>query len=233
MRYQAGLDGTSGGLMPNHRRAVDRAHPLGAFALRLRRLQADAIARAGNSEEARLLSPDKIAATSPWRTSRTAIFAALNGTRLVSTDTLCALVVAWDPRSRNAIGEWLMARDDVEQRLIEHQGGTPTRTKAIMRPAGETRGVPAAVTAFHEALRKVLDDAGRPTLAELYRRTEIPRSTLSSWFAGDAVPRYDRLQLLLLGLGVADDTGTVMRLRELHRAAVAEIDVRRGTRRGI
>jgi hypothetical protein len=213
--------------MPNHRRAVDPAHPLGAFALRLRRLQAEAVARAGNSEAARLLSPDKIAATSPWRTSRTAIFAALNGTRLASPDTLCALVTAWDPRGGNAIGEWLKERDDVEQRLITYQRLTLTTPMVGKRPAGELRKAPEAVTEFHRALRQVYEDAGSPTYTRIFKKTNLPPSTVRSWLVGQSVPRHDRLERLMAGLGVADDRSTVMWLQQLQERAATELERRR------
>jgi DNA-binding XRE family transcriptional regulator len=111
--------------MPNRRRAIDPSHPLGRFALQLRELQTGAIARAGSSDRAREISIDKVADNgTPWTTSRTAIYAALNGTRLASSDTLCAIVTAWDHRGSGGITEWLRVRDQVEDDLIKLRSST-------------------------------------------------------------------------------------------------------------
>ena len=123
--------------MPNRRRAVDPTHPLGVFARQLRDLQAGAIARAGSSDAASEISIDKVAEEKKhWPTTRSAIYAALNGSRLPSPYTLCAIVTAWDPRGQNAIAEWLKVRDRVEEQLINLR---PVRDISVTGLAVRTR----------------------------------------------------------------------------------------------
>ncbi len=93
-----------------------------------------------------------------WETSRTAIYAALNGTRLASESTLCAMVIHWDPRGADAIPEWLKIRYDVEEKIItkpvaaELSAQLPTVTASMQgdvaatpRPPRRRRNVDTAV----------------------------------------------------------------------------------------
>ncbi|WP_316782944.1 helix-turn-helix domain-containing protein [Streptomyces sasae] len=190
-----------------------------------------------------MLTPAKIASTSKWRTSRTAIFAALNGTRLPSVHTLSALVAAWHPRGEDAVAEWMLKLNEVKQQLSAQQRGPLARTEVVKADVGNVepsrtpvrRGiavpvdVPASWVDFHDELRRLYSDAGRPSLAELYKRTTIPRSTLSSWLAGKVIPPPDRLQVLLRGLGAADHEAN---LEMMRRVVVLDLAVQRQQHRG-
>ncbi|MFC9669961.1 hypothetical protein [Streptomyces sp. NPDC056949] len=128
--------------MANRRRPVDASTPLGRFALKLRELQEDAIARAGSSDAARAISIDKVATQGPWRTSRPSIFAALNGSRLPSHDTLCAIVSAWDEDSHEARQKWLKLRSAVEAEMITTRQASP---EAELQPEPEPEPEPELI----------------------------------------------------------------------------------------
>ncbi|WP_047960364.1 MULTISPECIES: helix-turn-helix transcriptional regulator [unclassified Streptomyces] len=192
--------------MPNRRRAIDPSHPLGRFARQLRELQASARARAGSSDRAREISIDKVAVNgTPWSTSRTAIYAALNGTRLASPDTLCAIVTAWDHRGGDGITEWLRIRDQVEEDLIKLRSsttpmatpsgrsesdlvrlGTPTPHRALAPSRGRLHNAAAL-----KELKRRLQDArakGGLSMTQVAARGGLARTTLHMAFNGDGVP---------------------------------------------
>ncbi|MFF7993976.1 hypothetical protein ACFZDG_29830 [Kitasatospora xanthocidica] len=172
--------------MPNRRRIVDQSHPLGRFALQLQTLRQGAIARAGGSTEARALSIDKLVSEHrPWRTSRTAVYAALSGTRLPSEDAVSAMVMAWHPRpDAKARQEWLERRRVVESELAscQHQVDNQLLRQPVVRPAemGHQQAVelPEAVEGLVEgepdgaSLEETTRTADEEALRELRSRLE-------------------------------------------------------------
>ncbi|MFJ7205923.1 hypothetical protein ACIQWR_20595 [Streptomyces sp. NPDC098789] len=206
--------------MPNRRRTIDRSHPLGGFAEQLCELRDNATARAGGSQAARELSIDKVA-TGTWETSRTAIYAALNGTRLASMNTLCAMVSAWHPRGEKGIPEWQKLRRDVEEQLAAMRSRIPVNvveaevTPVVRQP--DPARVPDAEAL--EQLRILLATALaeiRMTKTQLAARTGLGRTTVHEAFAtGRPVPSAATVAAIGRALRLPID-----RLLELHRQAV-------------
>lgn len=209
--------------MPNRRRAVDPTHPLGVFARQLRDLQTGAIARAGSSDAASEISIDKVAEEKkPWPTTRSAIYAALNGSRLPSPYTLCAIVTAWDPRGQNAIAEWLKVRDRVEEQLINLR---PAAAVPARRSGGTSlpRREPDRKEHDQEALRELTQRlqtgvAMRDiSLSGLAVRTRLGRTTISEALNGRSVPSARTVAALAHALNLpADD------LLRMRAAALGE-----------
>ncbi|TWF92327.1 helix-turn-helix transcriptional regulator [Streptomyces brevispora] len=185
--------------MPNRRRSIDASTPLGGFALKLLDLKRKALAQAGSSSRARAISIDKIAAPDGlWKTSRASIYAALNGTRLPSTDTLCAMVTAWDEDSAEARGRWLRLRSDVEDALMGTEpASSPGNVDAAMEKplpgpqdqlgeaefTGSSKVVPdvASHIELKQMLRDALERSGL-TKSQVAARTELGRTTVSQAF---------------------------------------------------
>lgn len=176
--------------MPNRRRPIDTTTPEGRLARQLRTLQKEAIARAPSTAERRKLSIDQIAGGSQWRTSKTAIYAALNGTRLPSTDTLSALAMAWDPRGEAGRQEWLRVRDEIEDELQADTVSVPPSSQ----PAATARAVPLPHQESPKAagseqalieLRQRMDTARarrRLSMSALTRLADLGRTTVSRAF---------------------------------------------------
>ncbi|MEU0984817.1 hypothetical protein ABZ488_37100 [Streptomyces griseus] len=185
--------------------------------MRLRELQEGAIARAGGSQEAREISIDKVA-SGRWATSRTAIYAALNGTRLASMNTLCAMVSAWHPQGEKGIPEWQKLRRDVEEQLITLRSGTPaTATNVVVVPSVEPVRLPDE-EALAELRNRLSDGLARTRLnkTELAVRAGLGRTTVAEAFgAGRPVPSAATVAAIsrVLGLEATD-------LLDLQRRAV-------------
>ncbi|MFI5474565.1 helix-turn-helix domain-containing protein [Streptomyces cacaoi] len=203
--------------MPNRRRAIDHAHPLGQFAVRLRELQEEAVARAGGSLEARKFSIDKVA-TGRWATSRTSIFAALNGTRLPSMNTLCAMVSAWHPQEDKGIPEWQKLRRDVEEQLIALRNGTPpaaVQVEVERRPETVRRPDTEAIKELRVRLSDALAQA-RMSKTQLAARSELGRTTVHEAFT-DGRPVPSASTVVAIGRALRLDVAVLL---ELHRRAV-------------
>lgn len=206
--------------MPNRRRTIDRSHPLGRFAVQLCELQEGAIARAGGSQAAREISIEKVA-TGEWGTSRTAIYAALNGTRLASMNTLCAMVSAWHPQGEKGIPEWQKLRRDVEEQLAAMRSGMSARAVAVEVAPAVHQPEPVRVP-DEEALRqlRILLTTGlaqaRLTKTQLAARAALGRTTVHEAFAeGRPVPSMTTVVAIGEVLRLEID-----RLLELRRQAV-------------
>ncbi|MFF3452239.1 helix-turn-helix domain-containing protein [Streptomyces sp. NPDC002667] len=202
--------------MPNRRRAVDPTHPLGGFAQQLRQLQVRAMARAESSEALRAISVDTMAGKKdPWPCTRSAIYAALNGTRLPSPYTLCAIVTAWDPRGQEAIAEWLKVRDRVEEDLIRLRSaelpaspadGGASASGLVEPPANSSREY------NEEALQELVWLLGTAaakrdlSMQQIAVRAGLGRTTVSQAFSGRVVPSERTTAVLAhtLGLPVED-----------------------------
>ncbi|WP_443031844.1 helix-turn-helix domain-containing protein [Streptomyces sp. CA-210063] len=197
--------------MPNRRRAVDPSSPLGELSARLRALHDHALATAGGSEAARKLQPDRIAATSTWRTSRTAIYAALNGTRIPSVDTLCALVSALDPRDeRIAIPEWLKLRSQAEQGL---EGERVSYTAAVADPSTpQPDAPPIEYLIFAQELNAARLRAGITRAQLAVKAGYSPRSIFST-LEGRRLPRWDLIENLLHVLAASEEESAEHRKR--------------------
>lgn len=187
--------------MPNRRRVIDQSSPLGEFAARLRALHDDALARAEGSEEARALQPDRIAATSKWRTSRTAIYAALNGTRIPSVDTLCALVSALDPRDdRIAIPEWLKLRSRAEQGI---EGEQVSYSAAVAEPSvPQTASPPIEYLIIAQELNAARVRAGLTT-RQLAEKTGYSMSSWTFALSGRRLPRWEVIAASMVALAMS------------------------------
>jgi DNA-binding phage protein len=222
--------------MPNRRRPIDASTPLGGFALSLLDLQRKALARAGSSDRARAISVDKIAAPDGlWKTSRASIYAALNGTRLPSPDTLCAMVTAWDEDSAEARGRWLRLRSDVEEALM---GLQPTSSPGDVDAAkeeplpgpqdqlsepeftGSSKVVPDVT--FHIELKQQLRDAlarSGMSQAQVAARAALGRTTVSQAFNIESSPPSART-LHALSRALRLDEAERARLLALRELAV-------------
>lgn len=166
-----------------------------------RRRGLPAIARAGTSKKARDISIDKVAVDKRWETSRTAIYAALNGTRLASEGTLCAMVIHWDPRGADAIPEWLKIRYDVEEKIItkpvaaELSAQLPAVTASMQgdvaaapRPPRRRRNVDTAVLVqLAQNLRSAAAESGL-SVTQLAVQAQLGRTTVSQALNGRTVP---------------------------------------------
>ncbi|MFD9037489.1 helix-turn-helix domain-containing protein [Streptomyces bottropensis] len=209
--------------MPNRRRAVDPTHPLGGFARRLRDLQAEAIARAGSGEAASEISIDEVAVKKkPWPTTRSAIYAALNGSRLPSPYTLCAIVTAWDPRGQDAIAEWLKLRDRVEEQLINLRPAAATVTSGRRTGAAPPRRGHAREEYDQEALQALVQrlkaEAAKKDLPvqAIAVRARLGRTTTSEVLNGRSVPSARTVAALAHALGLPADDLLRMRAAALR-----------------
>jgi transcriptional regulator with XRE-family HTH domain len=140
-------------MLANRRRPVDSTTPEGRFAQALRDLERGAIARASSHAEREKLRVEKIAKNSTWRTSRTAIYSALNGTRLPSEDTIRALADAWDPRGSSSHRRWLALRERAEDE--RHGQPLPEKTLAARLVEATQSG------RVHESQLELLSEIGR------------------------------------------------------------------------
>ncbi|MGA5711180.1 helix-turn-helix domain-containing protein [Streptomyces cellulosae] len=223
--------------MPNRRRPIDASTPLGDFALSLLDLQRKALARAGSSERARAISVDKIAAPDGlWKTSRASIYAALNGTRLPSPDTLCAMVSAWDEDSAEARRRWLRRRSDVEDALMGLQPSSGDVDAAEEPPPGpqdqlsepEFMGSPKVVpdvTAHIELKQRLMDALARSGMVQrqVAARAGLSRTTVSQAInIGSSPPSARTLHAM----------SRAMRLDETERARLLTLRERAVTGRG-
>jgi hypothetical protein len=188
--------------MPNRRWAIDAEHPVGRFAVELRNLHAGAVARAADSGAARKLSPAKVAEATQWRTSRSSIYAALNGTRLPSENTVCALVSAWDPDGgQDSINQWLKTRDAAEDELVK------LRLRAAGRSPLSLPRQPMHSTPPTEAIRRVIRAgmilAGMRS-SELARACNVSERRLHTVLNGHALPYNDLLERVIQVLELDD-----------------------------
>jgi hypothetical protein len=212
--------------MPNQRRPIDTSTPEGRLAKQLRTLQREARARAASTAELRALSIDQIAGGNQWRTSKTAIYAALNGTRLPSTDTLSALAMAWDPRGEAGRQEWLRIRDEIEDGL---QAGTapapPSAQQAatassVSLPHQESPKAAGSEQAMIE-LRQRMDSARvqkRLSMSGLTARANLGRTTVSQAFNRSA-PVPSRQTVWAIGRALSVPEPELQEWMTLLRAA--------------
>lgn len=204
--------------MPNRRRIIDRSHPLGRFAVQLCELQEGAIARAGGSQAAREISIDKVA-TGKWGTSRTAIYAALNGTRLASMNTLCAMVSAWHPQGEKGIPEWQKLRREVDEQLAAMRRGIPSKAVAVeVTPAVQhPQRVRVPDKEASRQLRILLSDAlaeSQLSKTQLAVRAGLGRTTVHEAFAVDR-PVPSATTLVGIGKVLRLDTAHLLELKRL------------------
>jgi hypothetical protein len=199
--------------MPNRRRPIDTSTPEGRLAKRLRTLQKEAIARAASTAARRELSIDQIAGGNRWLTSKTAMYAALNGTRLPSTDTLSALAMAWDPRGEAGRQEWLRIRDEIEDELQADTVSAPPLSQpavtasSVPLPHQESPKTAGSKEALIE-LRQRMDDARarrRLPIRALTARAMLGRTTVSRAFNRSApAPSSETVWALGRALGVPE-----------------------------
>ncbi|MEU3776312.1 helix-turn-helix transcriptional regulator [Streptomyces sp. NPDC032472] len=156
--------------------------PAGRFASELRELQRQAMASAGSLEAMRALSAERVAAGREWPTSRSAIYAALNGTSLPSVETLCAMVAAWAPRRAADIATWLRRRDEVQDESIAWRAATAQRPAqpGKGRPFSEVDAVESPVILVAEAKRSLREAliAKNMTVSELAAESGLGRTTV-------------------------------------------------------
>ncbi|WP_406226977.1 hypothetical protein [Streptomyces anthocyanicus] len=157
--------------------------PVGRFAEELRELQRQAMASAGSPEGMGALSAERVAADSQWPTSRSAIYAALNGTSLPSVETLCAMVTAWAPRGAAEIGPWLRRRDSVQEEVIAWRATErrPSASPGEGRPFEQGDAVAShqliIVAEAKSWLREALSAKGM-TVSELATESGLGRTTV-------------------------------------------------------
>jgi putative restriction endonuclease len=150
--------------------------PLSAFARALRELREEA----GGTVDAAVTRG----------ASRTAVYAALSGTRLPSVRTLDQMVDAWAGDTAAQRGWWHERRRAVEEAIAEE-----SRLTGVAAP----RRTPEEAD-FTEELRAFWDECGSPATEVVARHCDVSARTLDSYRDGRTFPTPERLNQLLVGL---------------------------------
>ncbi|MFE2496812.1 YDG/SRA domain-containing protein [Streptomyces scopuliridis] len=122
--------------------------------------------------------------------SRTAVYAALSGTRLPSVQTLDLIVDAWGGGTEAERGWWHERRRAAEEAIAEE-----SRLMGVAAP----RRTPEEAD-FAEELRALWDECGSPATEAVARHCEVSARTLDSYLNGRTFPKPERLDQLLIGL---------------------------------
>ncbi|MEU3616046.1 YDG/SRA domain-containing protein [Streptomyces sp. NPDC006872] len=122
--------------------------------------------------------------------SRTAVYAALNGARLPSVQTLDAMIDAWTHGGEAERRRWQERRRDAEEALAE---------ASRLRGDATTRRTPEEAD-FTERLRAVWQEGGSPSTEAVARHCGLSARTLDSYLEGRTLPTTARLRELLDGL---------------------------------
>ncbi|MCB5910144.1 YDG/SRA domain-containing protein [Streptomyces pinistramenti] len=122
--------------------------------------------------------------------SRTAVYAALSGTRLPSVQTLDLIVDAWVGGTAAERGWWRERRRAAEEAIAEE-----SRLMGVAAP----RRTPEEAD-FAEELRALWDECGSPATEAVARHCEVSARTLDSYLDGRTFPTPERLDQILIGL---------------------------------
>jgi hypothetical protein len=206
--------------MPRRSKPLDaNAGPLQRMALELRQLRDSAPAD-------RPLSVDDVADQEGVTTSRAAIYGALSATRLVSREALTAMVKAWAPKGVKELPRWMLRRRQCEDELaalaaVRITGGQEQRSPAPARQdssgdgGADTRGQAETLEKLQEELRKLWEQAGRPSIRQLSasaRRAgyRASASTMSNLLNGSGAPRDRTLIAYLAAVGADQETAQMI-----------------------
>ncbi|MFJ3339196.1 hypothetical protein [Streptomyces sp. NPDC086766] len=139
------------------------------------------------------------------------------------------MVAAWDIRGKLAIGEWLMARNKVEDELVAlrskevvavHPGAGTTSDNRVIGETEEAAAFAMALSAVRQRPRRVTlpGEVGLPWLVtDISRVADIDPDALVDYLSGKLIPTPSELVSVLDALSV--EPAERSRLLELHRAA--------------
>ncbi|MFJ3218723.1 YDG/SRA domain-containing protein [Kitasatospora sp. NPDC086801] len=138
--------------------------------------------------------------------SRTAVYAALNGSRLPSARNLDAMVEAWGSGSELERRQWHERRRAAEEGLAE----------AARRQGAATAGRTPEEEDFTRALRGLWNKVGDPSTELVARHCDLSARTLDSYLDGRTIPTEARLRELFDGLSAlrADDRAWLAATRD-------------------
>ncbi|MFF3006112.1 YDG/SRA domain-containing protein [Kitasatospora sp. NPDC057940] len=138
--------------------------------------------------------------------SRTAVYAALNGSRLPSAKNLDAMVEAWGSGSELERRQWHDRRRSAEEDLAE----------AARRQGAATAGRTPEEEDFTRALRGLWSKVGDPSTERVARHCDLSARTLDSYLDGRTVPTESRLRELFDGLSALspDDSAWLAATRD-------------------
>ncbi|MFD0401940.1 YDG/SRA domain-containing protein [Kitasatospora sp. NPDC127121] len=138
--------------------------------------------------------------------SRTAVYAALNGSRLPSAKNLDAMVEAWGSGSELERRQWHDRRRAAEEGLVE----------AARRQGTATAGRTPEEEDFTRALRGLWNKVGDPSTERVARHCDLSARTLDSYLDGRTIPTESRLRELFDGLSAlrADDSAWLAATRD-------------------
>ncbi|MFD4723778.1 YDG/SRA domain-containing protein [Streptomyces seoulensis] len=160
--------------------------------------------------------------------SRTAVYAALSGSRLPSSQTLDLIVDTWTDGAATERHRWHERRRAAEEAVAEQ-----SRLRGVAAP----RRTPEEAD-FADQLRALWEACGRPATETVARHCEVSARTLDSYLDGRTLPTPERLDQVLIGLasvwGIDEadesplrETSPTERLREaLLRARAARKEER-------
>ncbi|MFD4395891.1 YDG/SRA domain-containing protein [Kitasatospora sp. NPDC058478] len=138
--------------------------------------------------------------------SRTAVYAALNGSRLPSAKNLDAMVEAWGSGSELERRQWYDRRRAAEEGLAEE----------ARRQGAATAGRTPEEEDFTRALRGLWNKVGDPSTERVARHCDLSARTLDSYLDGRTIPTESRLRELFDGLSAlrADDSAWLAATRD-------------------
>lgn len=196
--------------------------PLERMALDLRQLR-------DNAPAGRPLKVDEVADQPGEQTSRAAIYAALSANRLVSRETLRAMVRAWAPGGLNDLPQWMRRRRECENELAfscSTSEPPPLGNPRVPRDEGAiplslqlaTSVSPPKSELIRDEMRRLWTAAGRPSLRLLALHADyaVSPATFSNALAGKATPSRRTMEAFLLGVDADEETSRTL-LREVDR----------------
>ncbi|MFD6421337.1 YDG/SRA domain-containing protein [Streptomyces sp. NPDC060198] len=144
--------------------------------------------------------------------SRTAVYAALNGTRLPSVQTLGAMIDAWIDGGETGRQWWLERRRQTEESMAE---------AARLRGIATARRTPEEVD-FTEQLRHLWRECGSPSTEQAALHCSLSARTLDSYLGGRTLPTAERLGELFDGLSVLCEADKASLVSSAHESPVGE-----------
>ncbi|MEU9353419.1 YDG/SRA domain-containing protein [Streptomyces griseoloalbus] len=152
--------------------------------------------------------------------SRTAVYAALNGSRLPSVQTLDTMIEAWTTGGETEFQRWRERRRITEESLAE---AARLQGRATARRTPEEED-------FTEQLRAVWQECGSHSTEMVARHCGLSARTLDSYLEGRTLPNTERLRELFDGLSAVQGDGEVS-LPSIREALVGEALFRARTAR--
>ncbi|MEC3995277.1 YDG/SRA domain-containing protein [Actinacidiphila sp. DG2A-62] len=131
--------------------------------------------------------------------SRTAVYAALSGTRLPSIQTLDTMVEAWTDGGEPELQRWRERRRVTEESLAE---------AARLKGVATARRTPEEED-FNEQLRAVWQECGSPSTERVARHCGLSARSLDSYLEGRTLPTAARLRELFDGLSAVREDSEI------------------------